>query len=208
MSTIIKLRLYRLFWETVAVISPRRGLAWLSNKDLDSWGREDAIEILELISNSTLKGNLKSIVLLDYGCGMGRVAKHLAPYVGKIICADISRAYLKVAKSYLQEYTNIEYLHVNGKDLHNITNESIDVVYSIGVFVHINRKDAPKLFREIKRVLKERGIFIVDLPKPGISWPSYEQYEHHDIETLTSIFDEVIRTKEEGHVVRMYLRKS
>jgi len=198
MSTVIKLRLYRLFWEIVALISPRRGLAWFSNKDLDFWGREDAIEILQIVNSSTLKNNLKSIVLLDYGCGMGCVVKHLAPYVGKVICADISRVYLKVARKYLKEYSNIEYLHVNGRDLQQLSNESIDDVYSLGVFVHINRKDALKLFREIKRVLKKGGIFIVDLPKPGTSWPSFERYEHHDIEMLTSTFDEVVRIEEKA----------
>ena len=194
------------FWEFIAIVSPRRGLAWLSNGDLDEWGRKDTDKILSTIINTYPKEYLKSMIILDYGCGMGRVAKYIAPYIGRVICADVSKTYLKVARKYLKEYNNIKYLHVNGKDLRQLPDESIDAAYSIGVFVHINKHDALKLFKEIKRSLKPGGLLIVDLPKPGTKWPSFEKYEHHDIKELINIF-ETFGVKQESTVLWIKLRK-
>ena len=167
MSVIIKLRLYRAFWEIIAFLAPEKGLAWLSKTNIEEWGRRDANKILKAIIRHLPNTDLKKVVVLDYGCGIGRVAKYVAPKVGKVICADVSKNYLEKARTHLREFNNIEYLRVNGEDLRKLPSEIIDCVYSIGIFVHINKQDSLNLFREINRVLKRGGLFIVDLPRPG-----------------------------------------
>lgn len=126
-------------------------------------------------------------MILDYGYSIGRLTKYVAPKVSKVIYADISKNYLEKARTHLKEFNNIEYLRVNGKDLHKLPSEIIDCVYSIGVFVHINKKDAVELFREINRVLKREGLFIVDLPRPGKQWLSFENYSEEDVKNCLEV---------------------
>ncbi|MEM4004329.1 MAG: class I SAM-dependent methyltransferase [Desulfurococcaceae archaeon] len=195
----IKLKLYNIFWSSIALIAPRKGAAWLSKANYEEWGRKDAEYILHVAE----KYGVTLDTFMDYGCGYGRVAKFIAPYVKKLICADVSSIYLARAKRYLRSNLNIEYVKVNGKDLKQIKNHQVDLVYSIGVFVHINKKDAYILSREIARILKPEGVFVVDLPKPGCKWPSFEEYSQEDILMFLEPYREL--EKEVGNTVIRYV---
>jgi len=50
MSIVIKLKLYRIFWEVIAFLASEKGLAWLSKTNMEEWGRKDADKILKIIT--------------------------------------------------------------------------------------------------------------------------------------------------------------
>mgnify|MGYP001772706606 CR=1 FL=1 len=202
MAIVINLRLYNLFWSLIGLIVPKKGVAWLSDANHEEGGKYYAKYIIEVVNRYGIKPSRA----MDYGCGYGRVAKYISPHVNELICADVSSTYLIRAKSYLKGLSNVRYLRVNGKDLREIQDESLDLVYSIGVFVHVNRKDAVKLASEVLRILKPNGLFIVELPNPSSYWPSFERYAPSDINEFVKGF----RILEEGQgqtIVRLVLQK-
>lgn len=202
MKIVIKIRAYNMFWSLIALIAPKKGAAWLSEVDHEELGRRDAEYILRM----AMKYGVAFDVFLDYGCGYGRVAKYVAPHVKKLICADVSSIYLERARCYLRTHPNVKYIKVNGKDIKMIEDHTIDLVYSIGVFVHINKEDAYSLSKEIVRILKPEGIFIVDLPKPGSKWPSFEEYSQEEILKFLEPYVEL--EKEEGDIIIRYVLKA
>lgn len=71
----------------------------------------------------------------DMGCGSGRWAKLMAPMVGELHCIDPSVA-INIAKKNLEEFDNCVY-HNKSVDEVNITSDSMDFGYSLGVLHHI-----------------------------------------------------------------------
>ncbi len=201
MRLVIRLRLYSLFWGLVGLVTPRKGVAWLAKADLEEAGMRDA----EYVLSAARSYGVAMGRVMDYGCGYGRVAKYLAPHAAELICADVSPTYLGRARKHLKDFSNVIYLKVSGKDLKGIQNGSVDIVYSIGVFVHINKNDAYHLSQEVARVLKPNGLFIVELPNPKKPWPSFEKYSLYDIAKFLSPW-EVLRTDVKETIIRYVLR--
>jgi ubiquinone/menaquinone biosynthesis C-methylase UbiE len=84
-------------------------------------------------------------------------AKHLSQRVKKVICCDVYSEMLELAQSLNKERENIEYLPIQSYDLSAIEENSIDIVYSLGLFIHFNLYDTYLYFQEFKRVLKPGG---------------------------------------------------
>ena len=116
-------------------------------------------EIDELMEGVYAKG--KSI--LDIGCGCGGAAIHLIKKHGakSVIGIDIEPLVIKKAAELAKKYnlsgsTHFRYVKPGSLD---IPNESVDIVFSKEVFLHIaNKKD---LLKDIYRVLKPNGMIVV-----------------------------------------------
>lgn len=101
-----------------------------------------------------------TVLELGSGCGFGtRAAALLAK---KVVACDISEAYLSYARQELKDLDNIEFHHVESRDLSSIPDDSIDKVVSISVFIHFNIYDIYLYFLEFKRVLRNRGRVVFD----------------------------------------------
>ena len=101
-----------------------------------------------------------TVLELGSGCGFGTRA--LALQAKRVIACDISEAYLSYARQELDELDNIEFHHVESRDLGTIPDESIDKVVSTSVFIHFNVYDIYLYFMEFKRVLKPGGRVVFD----------------------------------------------
>lgn len=101
-------------------------------------------------------------VVLEIGCGVGRVGKHLAPRCRKWIGADVSPNMLKFAAERLREFKNVEFVELSGNDLRPVADNSIDVVYSTVVFMHLESWDRYAYVEEAFRVLRPGGKLYVD----------------------------------------------
>ncbi len=77
-------------------------------------------------------------VVVEIGCGVGRVGKQLAPLVGKVGC-DVSPHMLALTAKRLAGFTNFELHEISGFDLSPLPNESADVVYCTIVLMIIPR---------------------------------------------------------------------
>jgi ubiquinone/menaquinone biosynthesis C-methylase UbiE len=103
-----------------------------------------------------------SDVVLEIGCGIGRVGKQLASRCRKWIGCDVSARMLNLAADRLREFPNVELVETSGYDLKPITDVSVDLVYCTAVFMHLEQWDRYNYVEEAFRVLRAGGKLYVD----------------------------------------------
>lgn len=103
-----------------------------------------------------------SDVVLEIGCGVGRVGKHLARHCARWIGSDVSSNMLRHAAESLREFSNVEFVELSGYDLQPIASESVDFVYCTVVFPHLSQWDRFSYVEEAFRVLRPGGKLYVD----------------------------------------------
>lgn len=147
-------------WNTLAKINHIS--AAISARD-EKHEQEKSAGTTELLRNELNDG-----VLLDLGCGYGRVAKYLLPkrtfhgYIG----IDSSTAMLKLffdryKQNEKEQKTPLLLLH---SDIHEIplTNNSVDNVLVSAVFLHNHKSITKKSIGDVHRILKPEGkLFII-----------------------------------------------
>ncbi len=101
-------------------------------------------------------------VILEIGCGVGRVGRVLSPFVKQWIGCDVSANMLRLAGRRLLGLDNIRLQEVSGYDLRPIADASVDVVYTTVVFMHLEEWDRYNYVLEAMRVLKPGGRFYCD----------------------------------------------
>lgn len=101
-------------------------------------------------------------VILDYGCGPGKVAYYFACQGNKqIIAVDESENMLEIAKT-KRRHPKVDYRQVIDDDLYYIADNSIDAC--ILCFVLLNHGSSKRIIRilqEINRVLKHKASCII-----------------------------------------------
>jgi ubiquinone/menaquinone biosynthesis C-methylase UbiE len=101
-----------------------------------------------------------SLRLLEIGCGVGRMTRHLAKIFGEVVGIDVSGEMIRQARQWLTGVNNIQLYETNGIDFTAVPDESFDLVLSAFVFQHIPSVDAiASNMREAWRVLKPGGLF-------------------------------------------------
>jgi SAM-dependent methyltransferase len=101
-------------------------------------------------------------VVLEIGCGIGRVGEEIAPLCREWIGCDVSPAMLEYARDRLSDRSNVRLVEVSGFDLAPILSSSVDLVYSTVVFMHLDEWDRYAYIREARRVLRPGGRVYVD----------------------------------------------
>ncbi|MHC4942580.1 MAG: class I SAM-dependent methyltransferase [Planctomycetota bacterium] len=122
----------------------------------DAEGKSQAAAIQEYIHPED--------TVLELGCGIGRIVKHLAPLCKKIYGVDISKEMLAHAARWLEGQDNVALVHCNGKDLSALEDDLIDFVYSLLVLQHMDKNDAFVYLKEIFRILKDGGRALLNFP--------------------------------------------
>ncbi|MGE0029024.1 MAG: class I SAM-dependent methyltransferase [Thermoleophilia bacterium] len=103
-------------------------------------------------------------VVLDVGCGVGRVARYVAPSCRRLLAADSSPQMLALARERIGgEAPNISFVTVDGTRL-PVGDDAVDLVYSVLVLQHLEREHAFAMLREIRRVLKRGGRAYLTFP--------------------------------------------
>jgi SAM-dependent methyltransferase len=102
-----------------------------------------------------LLGDTKGKVVLDYGCGAGENTVLVAAHGAKVIGVDISPDLLELAakRMELYGYSCYEFNVGSAHDL-PMEDESIDIVFGIGILHHLELQLASK---QVYRVLKRGG---------------------------------------------------
>jgi len=115
------------------------------NKDLeeDLW-----IEEYTTYFNSTGK-------CLDLGCGIGQYSKQLIKYGYDVTSADISDIALNKVKDFNENVVKLDM-----RDKLPFQNNEFDLVFANLSIHYFPDEDTRKLMIEIKRILKEDGLFI------------------------------------------------
>jgi SAM-dependent methyltransferase len=101
-------------------------------------------------------------VFLEIGCGVGRVGRALAPLCKTWIGTDISGNMVAHERRRLQDLPNVQVTELSGAALKEIPSESVDVVYSTVVFMHLYEWDRCRYVYDAYRILKPGGRIFYD----------------------------------------------
>lgn len=106
----------------------------------------------------------KGDTVMDFGCGTGLVGLNIAPFVGKLIGADLSSGMLKAFESKAKEcgLTNAEPMQLEiDSDLSHL---ELDVIVSVMALHHI--KNPAEQFKKFASAIRVGGVLaIADLAK-------------------------------------------
>ena len=125
------------------------------------WEGRDYEHHAELLAISKLLTNKHYKVAMDFGGGYGRVSPAISEFTDKLILVDPSKKQLDIAKKFLKDYSNVEYLRVDKKDSVPAKDKSLDLLVMIRVSHHLE-EPAP-IFAEIFRALKPGGEAIIEI---------------------------------------------
>jgi ubiquinone/menaquinone biosynthesis C-methylase UbiE len=117
-------------------------------------------ETLRFLQDSVGIG--KEDVVLEIGCGIGRVGKVVAPLCRKWIGCDVAPNMLSLAAQRLKDLSNVELVEISGYDLSGVAGASVDVVYCTVVFMHLESWDRYNYVLEAFRVLRPMGRIYID----------------------------------------------
>lgn len=107
--------------------------------------------------------DLKDKTVLDIGCGFGWFELNAQKRgVYKIIGLELNEKDLETAKKYIQN-NNVEFKNGSAISL-PFPNNFFDTVVSWEVIEHIPKNTELKMFEEVKRVLKPKGVFYLSTP--------------------------------------------
>jgi ubiquinone/menaquinone biosynthesis C-methylase UbiE len=153
---------YRNEWNKRAKENPKLYILG-DNSDEATFDKTGTLYAVELLKG--LDEDVRGWIVLDIGCGIGRIEKHLSRCVKEVYGVDVSDVMIKEAIYRLRGLMNV-YLSVsNGKDLGGFDDCMFNLAFSIGVFQHIPRSVVYKAyFPEVNRVLRPGGYFVFTVP--------------------------------------------
>jgi ubiquinone/menaquinone biosynthesis C-methylase UbiE len=109
--------------------------------------------------------------VLDLGCGIGRVARYVAPECATFWAIDVSQRMLDMAAERLSDLTNVRYAICQDVVFPDVPSASVDMAYSLLVLQHLEREDAFLLLEELRRVIRPGGTVV--LTYPNLLSPTY-----------------------------------
>lgn len=92
---------------------------------------------------------------LDLGCGIGQYSKQLIKYGYDVVSADISDIALNKVKSFNENVVKLDM-----RDNLPFSDSEFDLVFANLSIHYFSEEDTRKLMLEIKRILKQDGLFI------------------------------------------------
>jgi len=109
--------------------------------------------------------------LLDIGCGTGFILSIAAPFFDEVYGIDITPAMLERAREMAgsENIRNIKLVEAQCDDA-PFPDAHFDVVSAYGVLHHL--PELPPTFKEVRRVLKKKGIFYADEDPNYYFWQS------------------------------------
>ena len=108
-------------------------------------------------------------VVVDIGCGLGRLTRPLAERARRVIGIDISTEMLERAQKLNADLENVEWVHGDGSSLRPVADRSVDACISHVVFRHIpDPAITLDYIRDMARVLRPGGFSAFELSNdPG-----------------------------------------
>ena len=103
-------------------------------------------------------------VVLDIGCGIGRVAAELAPRVKEVHGIDVSARMIETALRRCHGLSNVKLMKSSGRDLHEFSDASIDAALAVDTFPYLHQSGAALVttfFAEASRILRPGGDFVI-----------------------------------------------
>lgn len=144
-------------WDPTTVSDAMKLIAVRDDEDFfQSTGREAAEGILAVLPEGA--------VVLDLGCGIGRIAGFVAPRCRELWLADISPRMLEMARERLAGHANLRFVRAMARGVPEIGSASMDLVYAVLVLQHVEREDAFCMLVDLRRVLRPGGTAYLTFP--------------------------------------------
>ncbi len=135
------------------------------------------------------KNNLKNKFVLDIGCGTGWFEHQNKNIVKKIWAIDVDIKHVNQNKNFFKN-KNIEFMVASGLDI-PLRDGDVDVIVTSEVIEHIPKDRENIFFKEVYRVLKNKGKLFISTPYKN--WRSqmldpawYWGHRHYSLEFLSS----------------------
>jgi SAM-dependent methyltransferase len=118
-------------------------------------GGDEALGLLLAIAGAEIEPD---DVIVDIGCGLGRLTRAAAARAARVLSIDVSEEMLSRARELNSGLDNVEWLHGDGRTLYPIEDASVDGIVSIVVFQHIPDPSITLGYvQEMGRVLRPGG---------------------------------------------------
>lgn len=101
-------------------------------------------------------------VVLEIGPGSGRVTEHALARSRELHAVEVSSEMIEALRRRLGQPANLVVHKVSDVDLSAFADDTFDVAFSIGVFVHLCLEDMYRYLRDLRRVLKPGRRFVID----------------------------------------------
>jgi SAM-dependent methyltransferase len=149
-----------------AALYERVAASTATDADVIGGGDFDLIGRLEL--GALLDGGLRpDHVLVDFGCGSGRLALHALPFLagGEYVGMDISetmlrRAQQNIAEAHPDPPCRVTWLQSTGTTF-PLRTGSADFICAFSVFTHIEHEDSYRCLVDALRVVRPGGRFVL-----------------------------------------------
>ena len=103
---------------------------------------------------------LKNVSILDWGCGPGRIVRHLPVLLGKS-CKIYGTDYNETSIKWCKENIKGAVFSQNSMSPPMAFNDnSFDIILSISIFTHLSEKNHVDWFNELLRVAKQNAILL------------------------------------------------
>jgi ubiquinone/menaquinone biosynthesis C-methylase UbiE len=157
-----------------------------------------------------LIGDVSGKRVLDLGCGDGQAAVAFARKGATSIAVDASVRMLDRARTLAESAAvRVEWHHGDVADLAFLRAESVDIVFSAYSLGEVG--DLHRVFRQVHRVLKNRGAFVFSYEHPiglcvGREPPDTPSTPISRVVRMSYFTDEPVTLEREGQPIRVYVR--
>ena len=125
--------------------------------DLDWFWADGERQLDELLERTGTEPR-PSDVVVEIGCGVGRLTRAVARRVARVEALDVSPRMLELAREHNRSLKNVTWLEGDGTTLAGIEDASVDGCLSVVVFQHLPDPELTYGYvREMGRVLKPGG---------------------------------------------------
>jgi ubiquinone/menaquinone biosynthesis C-methylase UbiE len=146
-------------FDRAVAVSPEASVA------LHSLGKAERLqtataEIVQWLLHEQLIG--PNMDVLDFGCGIGRVAIAIGPHVRSVLGIDVSRGMLQEARRRNAGPANVSFALTDGHGLRCVADDSCDLVLAVDSFPYLVQAGvADACVADISRVLRDGGNLVV-----------------------------------------------
>jgi ubiquinone/menaquinone biosynthesis C-methylase UbiE len=157
-----------------------------------------------------LLGDVRGKRILDLGCGEGRAAVAFAQRGATSIGVDASVRMLDRARTLADRAgVRLEWHQGDVADLAFLRAESVDIAFSAYSLGEVS--DLHRVFRQVHRVLKNRGAFVFSYEHPiglciGREPPDTPSTPINPVVRLSYFTDDPVTVEREGQPIQLYVR--
>jgi len=159
-------------WNEIASVDALWAISSRPDRKFNKWQLEEffatgrdqvelVLNICEKVGRPPVRGSA-----LDFGCGVGRLTRHLAETFASVSAVDISEEMIERARSLNSDLDNVQFTVNSRPDLSLLNQGTFDFACSIFVLQHMPAQSVAETYlAEVIRVLKTGGVAVVQLPR-------------------------------------------